>query len=415
MKCFTAKRALTILLIAPLLDVSVSARDEAAIAGIRQVLDGRMTQQTEVRTFTQSDRLYPSVVVRRGRTVRPLLFARTPLPSLAIQSGGRSVSLSEYMADDRIAGLLVLKNDQVVFERYGLGLAQNQRWASWSMAKSISSTLVGAALQQGLIHSLDDPVSRYVPALRGSAYDDVSIRDVLRMSSGVGWSETYTDPHSDCRKLTELQLLHRPGTSMAFMASLKRASPAGTVWNYNSGDANIPGAILEAVTHKSLAAYLSETLWVPLGMQSDATWWTEARGGLGLSGVGLGATLRDYARFGLFVENDGTIDGRRIVPRGWFQQAAAPQTIGGKVVDYGFFWWPLPPGDPIENGAFQAIGIFGQHLYINAREKVVIVVLSARPKPVATPVVSDTDFFTAVAHTLAGPAKTTQASAASTH
>ena len=374
------------------------------IVDIRQVLDGTMMPDAEVKTFERSEQLYPFRVVKRGAAVHSLARgeaqAESELRTLTFKSNGQRYDLYDYLADDRVAGLLILKNGKVVLEDYELGLTPEARWASWSMAKSVSSTLIGAALQQGFIRSLEDPVSRYVPALRGSAYDNVSIRNVLRMASGVGWTETYTDPTSDCRKLTDAQLLHRPGASMQFMATLKRVSPQGTVWNYNSGEANITGAILEGATGKPLATYLAETLWSPLGMESEATWWTESVGGMGLSGVGLGATLRDYARFGLFVQNDGVIDGRRVVPEGWFREAGSPQILGGKSVDYGYQWWPVPAGDPLEEGAFQALGIFGQHLYINPRERLVIVVLSARSKPVSTPPVKDIDFFTAVAHAL---------------
>lgn len=369
-------------------------------ADIRQVLDGQMRPDTEVLNFEHSERLYPSAVVHRGTATRRLPLAQAQLRTLRIRSNSTVFDLFDYLANDRIAGLLILKNGKVVLEDYELGLTPSARWTSWSMAKSVSSTLIGVAIQQGLIHSLDDTVSRYVPILRGSAYDHVSIRNVLRMSSGVAWDETYSDPQSDCRKLADQQLQYRAGTSMAYMASRKKLAPQGTVWNYNSGEANIPGAILEAVTHKPLAQYLSETLWIPLGMESDATWWTESPGGLGLSGVGIGATLRDYARFGLFVEDDGVIHGQRIVPKGWFREAGSAQQIGGKSIDYGLFWWPLPAGDSIEQGAFQAIGIFGQHLYINPREKLVIVVLSARSKPVSIVPVKDLDAFNAIAHAL---------------
>ena len=374
------------------------------VVDIRQVLNGTMTPDAEVKTFERSEQLYPFRVVKRGAAVHSLARgeaqAESELRALTFKSNGGRYDLYDYLADDRIAGLLILKNGEVVLEDYELGLTPEARWASWSMAKSVSSTLIGAALQQGLIGSLEDPVSRYVPALRGSAYDAVSIRNVLRMASGVGWTETYTDPTSDCRKLTEAQLLHRRGASMQFMATLKRVRLQGTVWNYNSGEANITGAVLEGATGKPLATYLAETLWSPLGMESDATWWTESVGGMGLSGVGLGATLRDYARFGLFVQNDGVVDGRRVVPEGWFREAGSPQMLGGKSVDYGYQWWPVPAADPIGEGAFQALGIFGQHLYINPREKLVIVVLGARSKPVTMPPVKDIDFFTAVAYAL---------------
>ena len=381
-----------------------AAFGQGDVVDIRQVLNGTTTPDAEVKTFERSEQLYPFRVVKRGAAVQSLARggaqAESELRALTFKSNGGRYDLYDYLADDRIAGLLILKNGKVVLEDYELGLTPETRWASWSMAKSVSSTLIGAALQQGFIRSLEDPVSRYVPALRGSAYDAVSIRNVLRMASGVGWTETYTDPTSDCRKLTEAQLLHRRGASMQFMATLKRVSPQGTVWNYNSGEANITGAILEGATGKPLATYLAETLWSPLGMESDATWWTESVGGMGLSGVGLGATLRDYARFGLFVQNDGVVDGRRVVPEGWFREAGSPQILGGKSVDYGYQWWPVPADDALEEGAFQALGIFGQHLYVNPREKLVIVVLSARSKPVPMPSVKDIDFFTAVAYAL---------------
>ena len=404
---------LFLLVFAPLVTV-FAAWDKPGLVDIREVLNGQLSPAVEVRTFEQSERLYPSALVRRGSEVRPLQEAQGTMPSLHITSQGGSFDLPMYLSDDRVAGLLILKNDRVVLERYRQGFGPTQRWASWSMAKSVSSVLIGAALQQGLIHSLDDAVTRYVPALRGSPYAQVSIRDVLRMSSGVGWSETYTDPRSDCRRLADLQLLHRPGASMGFMAGLKRVGAPGSVWNYNSGEANIPGAILEAATHMPLAAYLSKTLWVPLGMEHDATWWTEAPGGLGLSGVGLGATLRDYARFGLFVEHDGVLHGRRILPPDFLAEATSPQSIGGRMVSYGYLWWPIPSGDPVEQGAFEAKGIFGQHLYINPHEHLVIVVLSARAEPVGTPAIRDTDFFTAVAHALPnighGPARSATSS-----
>jgi CubicO group peptidase (beta-lactamase class C family) len=135
-------------------------------------------------------------------------------------------------------------------------------------------------------------------------------------------------------------------------------------------------------------------------MEQDATWWLDAPNGLELAGTGISATLRDYGRFGLLVQQDGVIDGERLVPDGWFQEAGSPKIIGGKPVNYGYLWWPLADGDQIHRGAFQAVGIFGQHLYINPTEKLVIVVLSARPKPAAGTVVNDSEFFGAVAHAL---------------
>ena len=269
------------------------------------------------------------------------------------------------------------------------------------MAKSVSSTLVGVAVQQGLIKSLDEPITQYLPELKGGAYEGVSIRSVLQMASGVKWDETYTDPNSDRRKLLEAQLKLKPGSILAYMNALQKAGEPGSIWTYSTGESFLVGALLERATHKALATYLSETLWSPLGMEKDATWWTESPGGMGLSGSGLGATLRDYGRFGLFVQQDGVINGKRIVPEGWFREAGSVHVIGGKPVDYGYFWWPVPAGDPIHQGAFEAIGIFGQHMYINPREKLVIVVLSALSKPNSSAhILDDVKFFAAAARAL---------------
>jgi len=177
-------------------------------------------------------------------------------------------------------------------EDHELGTTPDTRWISFSMAKSISSTLVGAALKQGLIASIDDPVTKYVPGLKGGVYDAVSVRNLLQMASGVKWDETYTDPRSDRRKLLEEQLAGKPGTIVEYMKKLPRAGAPGTIWNYSTGESFLVGALIEGATHKPLAKYLSETLWSRLGMEQDATWWLESPGGMGLAGRGLGATLR---------------------------------------------------------------------------------------------------------------------------
>jgi CubicO group peptidase (beta-lactamase class C family) len=370
-------------------------------AGARQVFDGAMLPGVEVVTFENSDTLFPVRRVLRKGAVSPLPPAAAQLKNVAFESRGTPYDLFDYLADNRVAGLLVLKDGAVAFEDYELGAGPETRWISFSMAKSVASTLVGAALQQGLIAGLDDPLTRYLPQLKGGAYDDVSLRNVLQMASGVKWNETYTDSHSDRRKLLEIHLEQKPGGIVAYMNSLGKAGAPGSIWNYNTGESFLVGAVLEAATRKPLATYLSETLWSRLGMEQDATWWVESAGGMGFAGSGIGATLRDYGRFGLLVQRDGVIDGQRIVPEGWFQEAGSAHVIGGISVDYGYLWWPVPAGDPIHQGAFQASGIFGQRIYINQTEKLVIVVLSARPKPdTALSVVDDVPFFAAVAKAL---------------
>src|SRR5205807_9335754 len=329
--------------------------------------------------------------------VRSLPAAPEKLGNVHFQSGGREYDLFDYITSNRVAGLLVLKDGKIAFEDYELGTGPKTHWASFSMAKSVSCTLLAVALKQGLIKSLDEPVTRYVPALKGGVYDDVSIRNILQMASGVKWNETYTDPNSDQRKVAALRLEQKPGAILAYLKGLPRAAPPGTVWNYNTGETFIVGAVLEGVTHEPLAKFLTDTIWSRLGMEQNATWWLESRGGIAYAGSGIGATLRDYGRFGLMVQNNGVIDGDSIVPEGWFREAGSPHTIGDKMVNYGYQWWTMASTDPVHEGAFEAAGIFGQHLYINSRDKVVIVVLSARPKPSpAVRMLDDDAFFASV-------------------
>jgi hypothetical protein len=194
---------------------------------IGQILAGTMLPDIEVATFEHSEALYPSRRVPRKGPIRSLLLALKQLKNVHFQSGARNYDLFDYLADNRIAGLLILKDGKVAFEDYELGATPMTRWASFSMAKSISSTLVGAAVRQGLIQSLDVSLSRYVPTLKGGGYDGVSIRNLLQMASGVKWDETYTDSRSDVSKLGLLLLSQSPVLSSTTCALCeKQESPA---------------------------------------------------------------------------------------------------------------------------------------------------------------------------------------------
>lgn len=372
------------------------------LANLRQMYDGTMLPGVEVNTFSHSDQLQPVRVVHRGKSTRPLPKRTQPFPSIHFVFQGHHFDLYDYLANNRVAGILVLKNGEIAFEDYELGISPETHWLSMSLAKSITSTLVGAAIADGSISSLDDLVVRYVPALKGSAYDGVTIRQILTMSSGVRWDETYTDSKSDRRKMLELQLKGKPGELLRYMGSLPRAAPPGSVWNYSTGETFVLGAIVEGATHRHLPEYLSEKIWSPAGMEHDATWWVDGPDGLAWAGAGLGATLRDYGRFALLAANEGRLNGRSIVPEGWFKEAGVDHVIGGKAVPYGYMWWIMPQTEP-NVGAFVAIGIFGQYIYINPKEHLAIVVLSARPKPEdnsAAESSDDGEFVTAVATAL---------------
>jgi CubicO group peptidase (beta-lactamase class C family) len=307
----------------------------------------------------------------------------------------------DYMSLNRVSGLLVIKNGKIAFERYELGNTEATRWMSMSVVKSMSSTLVGAAIKDGYIKSINDPITVYLPKLVGSAYEGVTVRNLLQMASGVKWDETYTNPASDRRRMLEAQVAGKPGSVLELMSKLPRAGEPGTIWNYNTGETQVVGELIRAAVKRPVAQYLSERIWSKFGMESDATWWLESPNGQEVSGSGLSATLRDYGRFGLFAMNGGVAGGEHIVPDGWFAEAGSSKVIGGKKVGYGYMWWiPDVSLNPVHEGAFIARGIFGQFIYLNPKENLVIAVWSARPKPTGTNTINDEDFFAAVVKAL---------------
>jgi len=371
------------------------------IGTVEQVYDGALLPDVQINTFRNIDRLFPTRAVRHGTVVYPLPASDHQMQNVRFKSGGKDYDLYDYVSLNRVTGLLVIKNARIAFENYQSGNSEKTRWMSMSVAKSITGTLIGAAIQDGHIKSIDDPITQYLPRLAGGAYDGVTVRQLLQMASGVKWNESYTDPHSDRRHLLEIQNEQKAGGALELMAQLPRAAPPGTRWNYSTGETQVAGALLRAAVGKPLAEYLSERIWARFGMESDATWWLESDGGLEIGGSGLSATLRDYGRFGLFLLGGGQAGGERILPEGWVQEAGSAKLIGGKPVDYGYMLWPIPNArGTIHEGAFEAHGIFGQHLYINPKENLVIVAWGALPKPSGKAVVKDYDFFSAVAQAL---------------
>lgn len=400
--CVQFKGSVLIGLLAVSSMTTAQVQTAAPLATLPQLYDGAMLPGVEVATFSHTERLLPFRRVPRAGPVHALPKRAAPFPALLLEIEGRRIDLFDYLSINRVAGLLVLKDGEIALEHYDLGVGPQTRWSSWSIAKSIASTLTGAAVADGSIASLDDPVVRYVPALRGGVYEGVTIRQILTMSSGVRWNETYTDPQSDRRQLLKIQMTQTPGAILKFMGSRSRAGAPGSIWNYNTGETVVLGAVIEGATHRALADYLSEKIWSKAGMEEDATWWVERPGGMGVAGTGLGATLRDYGRFGLIAANDGRVDGRSILPPGWFDMAGKAQIIGTKPVDYGYMWWIPPQTNPLNAGAFEAVGIFGQAIYVNRRERLVIVLLSARSKPSLLErfQVDDDAFFLAVTQAL---------------
>ena len=274
------------------------------------------------------------------------------------------------------------------------------------LAKSFVSTLVGAAVKDGFIASISDPVTKYLPQLAGSGYENVSVRDVLMMASGVKWDETYVDPASDRRKLLALQIAsNKRGAIFDVMKSLPKAKEPGKFFNYNTGETVLIGEIVQAATKLSLADYLSRKIWIPVGMESDALWWLDSPDGHEVGGSGLLAIIRDFGRFGQFILDGAQIDGKKIVPDWWLADATSAKPIQGVTGKngYAYQWWTVKPeAGAIHESVFMGRGIHGQYLYINPAHKVVVVGLGARSKPVGKQAIDDLDFLAAVVRMLRG-------------
>lgn len=276
------------------------------------------------------------------------------------------VDVDAYMAGQRSAALLIVQDGKVRLERYGLGFDAGGRWTSFSVAKSITSTLVGAALRDGSIRSMDDKVSTYVPQLRGSAYDDVSVRQLLTMTSGVKWNEDYDDPNSDVARFNNFKPEDGVPAIVSYLKRLPREAPAGERWHYSTGETNLVGILVGNATGKPLAQYLSEKIWAPAGMEQQATW-IVSKTGQEISGCCVQAATRDFARFGLFVLNGARVNGQPIVPDGWLAEATSKRAdIGVPGRGYGYQWWTY------DDGSFAARGIFGQGLFIDPKRNLVI-------------------------------------------
>ena len=374
--------------------------DAPTRAHLMRFYDGTMLPDEIMATMSADRGWFPSRVVARGPDASPLARSRRTLPPLAIPDHGMNFDLYDYLSVNRVAGLMILKDGEVVEETYSLGMKPETAWNSCSLAKSVAATLIGMALHEGAIESLDDPVSRY--AELGGVYANVSIRQLLRMSSGVRWREDYTDPTSDRRQLLEIQSQWQKGGIARHMASLPAATPPGQSWTYNTGESYLVSMVMEGATGMNLADYLASRLWSRMGAEADAAWWSESPDGMTISGSGMHATMRDYARFGQFVLDEGRIGGETLLPEGWVREAGSPFPIGDTVIPYGYMWWIPVLDDPALKGTFQAEGIYGQYIHINPRQRLVVVVLSARSKPSYRHrlEINDDAFFAALARAL---------------
>jgi len=295
--------------------------------------------------------------VPAGATPAPL----PPGPPLKLP-----LDVDAWMAGQRSAAVVVLHDGRLRLERYGLDFDENGRWTSFSVAKSITATLVGAAIRDGHIRSMDDKVSDYIADMKGSAYDDVSLRQLLTMTSGIRWNEDYGDPNSDVARFNGHEPDKGVDALVSYLRKLPREAPAGTRWLYSTGETNLVGILLSEATGKPLTEYLSEKIWKPAGMAQQATWILNSTG-REISGCCIQAATRDFARFGQFILDGARVNGQSILPDGWLAEATTERTgIGLPGHGYGYQWWTYA------DGSFSARGIFGQGIFIDPKRRIVV-------------------------------------------
>ncbi|KPC49626.1 serine hydrolase domain-containing protein [Amantichitinum ursilacus] len=373
----------------------------AAASATATAIEGALPDRTRLLFWTPAEQrvgyqhmeaIFPGRSVDAAATPSTLRVASKPL-DVAITWQGKTTDIAGYMQQQNMAGVLVLSHGQIVLEKYALGLTQSGRWTSWSMAKSVTSTLVGAAVKDGAIHSVDDAVTTYLPELAGSGYRDVTVRQLLTMTSGVRWNEDYRDPAADVNKLGAAVMQKGDAGLLDYMARLPREAEPGTAFVYKTGESDLIGLLVSRATHQPLADYLSQKVWQPVGMEQPA-FWVNGPHGTAMSGCCLSSSLRDYGRFGQFFMHGGkAANGAQILPQDWTREATTSVADTANTDHgYGYQWWTGP------NGTYTARGIFGQAIYLDPAKDLVIVQVGAWPHATDAALVAQRDaMFAAVA------------------
>jgi CubicO group peptidase (beta-lactamase class C family) len=330
--------------------------------------------------FSHFDEAYPARKVARGGPVQKLERAAAEPAISYTPLHGRRGDVDGFLASRRTMGLLILRGDRILVERYQYNRKPEQRFHSQSMAKTVVAMLVGIALQEGKIRSIDDLVQQYVPALAGSPYGQTSLRHLLTMSSGVKYIETY-EPGDDNEILTARTYKQRSAggaDALAPFATRPREVPAGSRFYYASSETVALALALRAAVGVPLADYLSEKVWKPMGAEADATWLIDA-GGYEVGFVGLNCTLRDYGRLGLLLANGGAAQGKQIVPAAWVRAMTKPDAphlqygAASNSSGYGYQTWLIDPKEPY----FALLGLRGQGIFVDPLTKVVVVFIAA--------------------------------------
>jgi len=330
-------------------------------------------------TFINMDKYFDKTEVPKSTS--PFIFpskSNITLPE-SFEANGQTFNTMKYLDDSFTQGFLVIQDDTIVYENYWRGMEEGTRHISWSMAKSVISALLGIAQAEGKMGSVEKPVDEYLPEMKGTGYEGVSVKDVLQMSSGVKFNEDYADPKSDIQRWFKTFAL---GESQdMFARTMVNEKEPGTYNHYVSINTHVLGMILKRTTGKTVAQYFKEKIWEPIGAEYGAYWLIDEEG-MEMALGGLNATLRDYAKVGKLFLQKGNWEGQQLVPEAWVAESQAmdaehltPQSNNSLHPDvgYGYQWW-IPDGN---DGELWARGVFNQYIYINPTTNTVIVKLSA--------------------------------------
>jgi CubicO group peptidase (beta-lactamase class C family) len=337
--------------------------------------------------YQRPDRIFPNRVATAS--AEPLPLPRAELPpdfDIRYEWQGETYGIDEFNERTQTNALLILKDGKIVREIYRNDSTPETRFISFSTGKSFTSTLVGMAIEDGYIESVDEQLTKYLPGLIGSAYDGVTIKDALQMASGVEWNESsydFSDMAMPLPRHWEMSMVQHRYRYVEGANELPRVHEPGTHYNYNTLETCLLGWLVENATGRRLTTYMEERLWHPAGMEFDAAWMIDGPEEVGreLAGGMLAASLRDYGRYGLLMMRGGKSGDRQIVSPEWVTEATTPDREAvdygnlyeGYPLGYGYQWWLFP------NGRFEGQGVYGQFVYVAPEDDVVIIKLSYWP------------------------------------
>ena len=356
------------------IDLEFAHKERATITGetMGQKLESLLfwSQDEKERRFPMMQDIFPSLQVSANTQASSFETVNNITPQWTDKT-----TLESYMTTNHIGGIIVLQHNKIRLEQYAEGVDKETVWTSFSMAKSVSSMLLGVALKEGAIESLDDVLQKYIPELKGHDYGTVTVRQLLTMTSGISWNEDYEDPNADVAQMYQSPCKSTESHILTYMKPLKFVHQPGTYWNYSTGETDLVGILIQKATGKSLADYLSEKIWQPWGMEHCAYWLADECSNLNIGGSGLSASLRDYARLGTLMLNKGRIGDEDIFSEEWLEDATSLlYETNDQGEGYGYLWWRF------KNGSYAAVGIFGQMLYIDPSKELVIAQMAAWPK-----------------------------------